>query len=68
MSGTQAVTPAPVQLPKEPVYTGKKGKCVHDPTHKGLECLTRYRRHEREGHRGFLGRARLRLPGRPGGW
>jgi alpha-glucoside transport system permease protein len=34
MSGTQAVTPAPVQLPKEPVYTGKKGKGVNDPTHK----------------------------------
>jgi alpha-glucoside transport system permease protein len=34
MSGTQAVTATPVQLPKEPVYTGKKGKGVHDPTHK----------------------------------
>jgi alpha-glucoside transport system permease protein len=34
MSGTQAVTPAPVQLPKEPAYTGKKGKGVNDPTHK----------------------------------
>jgi alpha-glucoside transport system permease protein len=33
MSGTQAVTPAPVQLPKEPAYTGKKGKGVNDPTH-----------------------------------
>ena len=34
MSGTQAVTATPVQLPKEPVYTGKKGKGVNDPTHK----------------------------------
>jgi alpha-glucoside transport system permease protein len=34
MSGTQAVTATPVQLPKEPAYTGKKGKGVHDPTHK----------------------------------
>jgi len=34
MSGTQAVTPAPVRLPKEPAYTGKKGKGVNDPTHK----------------------------------
>jgi alpha-glucoside transport system permease protein len=34
MSGTQAVTATPVQLPKETVYTGKKGKGVHDPTHK----------------------------------
>ena len=34
MSGTQAVTATPVQLPKEPAYTGKKGKGVHDPTQK----------------------------------
>jgi alpha-glucoside transport system permease protein len=34
MSGTQAVTATPVQLPKETPYTGKKGKGVHDPTHK----------------------------------
>ena len=34
MSATQAVTPAPVQLPKEPAYTGRKGKGVNDPTHK----------------------------------
>ena len=34
MSGTQAVTATPVQVPKEPAYTGKKGKGVHDPTHK----------------------------------
>jgi alpha-glucoside transport system permease protein len=34
MSGTQAVTPAPVQLPEQPAYTGKKGKGVNDPTHK----------------------------------
>jgi alpha-glucoside transport system permease protein len=32
MSGTQAVTPAPVQLPKQPAYTGKKAKGVNDPT------------------------------------
>ena len=34
MSGTQAVTATPVQLPKEPEYTGKRGKGVNDPTHK----------------------------------
>jgi alpha-glucoside transport system permease protein len=34
MSGTQAVTATPVQLPKDTPYTGKKGKGVHDPTHK----------------------------------
>jgi alpha-glucoside transport system permease protein len=34
MSGTQAVTATPVQLPKETPYTGKKGKGVHDPTHR----------------------------------
>jgi alpha-glucoside transport system permease protein len=34
MSGTQAVTAEPVQLPKETPYLGKKGKGVNDPTHK----------------------------------
>ena len=35
MSGTQAVTPAPVQLPKQPVENGRKrGRGVNDPTHK----------------------------------
>jgi alpha-glucoside transport system permease protein len=34
MSGTQAVTATPVQLPKDTPYTGKKGKGVNDPTHK----------------------------------
>jgi alpha-glucoside transport system permease protein len=34
MSGTQAVTATPVQLPKETPYTGRKGKGVNDPTHK----------------------------------
>src|SRR3712207_452179 len=34
MRGPQAVTATPVQVPKEPVYTGKKGKGVNDPTHK----------------------------------
>jgi alpha-glucoside transport system permease protein len=35
MSGTQAVTPAPVQLPKQPVATGRKrAKGVNDPAHK----------------------------------
>jgi hypothetical protein len=37
---------------------------VHNPPHEGLERLTRYRRHERNVHRGLLSRARprLRLP------
>jgi alpha-glucoside transport system permease protein len=37
MSGTQAVTPTPVQLPKQPPYTGTKGrrgKRMKDPTGK----------------------------------
>ena len=36
MSGTQAVTATPVQLPKEPPYTGsrKSRKLMNDPTGK----------------------------------